>query len=101
MFATLALAAVSAQDYDDESGNQGGDGYGGFSGNSGDDDYAAPRERGAVGAEGSDMNPGYHPQGEEAGNENYENEDAAAAASESQPTISRANLVKMIKRSSN
>lgn len=95
-----ALVCVQAQDYDDEGSNQ-GDGYGGFSGgSSGDDDYAAPRERGVLGAEGSDNNPGYHPQGgEEAGNENYEGEDVAAAASEARPVMSRANLVKLIKQS--
>lgn len=97
LVATLAVFA-QAQDYDDEGGNQGNDGYGGFSGG-GDDDYAAPRERGVVGAEGSDINPGYHNQGDEAGNENYDGDDSAAAASHQRPTIARANLVKLIKQS--
>lgn len=98
LFLALALVAVlvatcKAQDYDDEGGNQGNDGYGGFSGSGGgDDDYAAPRDRGVVGAEGSDMNPGYHQQGDEAGNDNYENDDVAAAASHGRPQ-----LIKLIK----
>lgn len=93
----LALVAViaigsKAQDYDDEGGNQGNDGYGGFSGSGGgDDDYAAPRERGIVGAEGSDINPGYHNQGEDSGNENYDNEDVAASNQ-------RPSLIKLIKQ---
>lgn len=95
----MMLISVQAQDYDDEGGNQGNDGYGGFSGSGGgDDDYAAPRERGIVGAEGSDISPGYH-QGEEAGNDNYDSDDSAAAASNQQPTIARPNLVKLIKQS--
>lgn len=96
LIAALALCSVSAQDYDDEGGNQGNnDGYGGFSGGGGDDDYAAPRERGVVGAEGSDVNAGYQPQGDEgAGNENYDSDDVAAAAS-----ISRPNIIKIIKQS--
>lgn len=94
------LVCVQAQDYDDEGGNQGNDGYGGFSGSGGgDDDYAAPRDRGVVGAEGSDMNPGYHQQGDDSGNENYDNDDSAAAASNNHPTISRPNLIKLIKQS--
>lgn len=92
-----ALVCVQAQDYDDEGGNS-GDGYGGFSGGGGDDDYAAPRERGVIGAEGSDSNPGYH-QGEDSGNENYDSDDVAAAASQAHPTISRPNLIKLIKQS--
>ena len=88
-----ALVCVQAQDYDDEGGNQGNDGYGGFSGG-GDDDYAAPRDRGVVGAEGSDNNPGYHHGGEE----NYD-DDSAAAASHVRPTISRPSLVKLISKS--
>lgn len=96
------LISVQAQDYDDdEGGNQrGNDGYGGFSGG-GDDDYAAPRERGIVGADGSDMNPGYHQGGgdEGAGNENYDGDDSAAAASHVRPSISRPHLIKMIKQS--
>lgn len=95
----MLLISVQAQDYDDEGGNQGNDGYGGYSGGSGDDDYAAPRDRGVVGAEGSDINPGYHQQGDEAGNDNYENEDVAAAASHGRPTIVRPNLSKLIKQS--
>ena len=98
-FVAMLLISVQAQDYDDEGGSQGNDGYGGYSGGSGDDDYAAPRDRGVVGAEGSDINPGYHHQGDEAGNENYENEDVAAAASHGRPTIARPNLVKLIKQS--
>lgn len=95
----LMLVSVQAQDYDDEGGNQGNDGYGGFSGGGGgDDDYAAPRDRGVVGAEGSDINPGYH-QGEDSGNENYESDDVAAAASHARPTIARPNLIKLIKQS--
>lgn len=94
----VALVCVQAQDYDDEGGNQGNDGYGGFSGG-GDDDYAAPRERGIVGAEGSDINPGYHQQGDDSGNENYDNDDSAAAASQSRPTIARPNLIKLLKQS--
>ena len=94
----LVALAAQAQDYDDEGGNQGNDGYGGFSGSGGgDDDYAAPRERGVVGAEGSDINPGYHSQGEDSGNENYDNEDVAA--SHQRPTIARPNLIKLIKQS--
>lgn len=95
-----ALVCVQAQDYDDEGGNQGNDGYGGYSGGSGDDDYAAPRDRGVVGAEGSDINPGYHQQGDDAGNENYDGDDSAAAASQSHATIARPSLVKLIKKSS-
>lgn len=99
-FVAMMLVSVQAQDYDDEGGNQGNDGYGGFSGSGGgDDDYAAPRERGIVGAEGSDINPGYHQQGDDAGNDNYENDDSAAAASHQQPTIARPNLIKLIKQS--
>ena len=92
---------MQAQDYDDEGGNErGNDGYGGFGGG-GDDDYAAPRERGIVGAEGSDINPGYHHQGDDSGNENYDGDDSAAAASHARPTvISRPNLIKLIKQSS-
>lgn len=86
------LVCVQAQDYDDEGGNQ-GDGYGGFSGG-GDDDYAAPRERGVIGAEGSDANPGYHQQGDDAGNENYDADDTAAAASQTHPK-----LIKLIRQS--
>lgn len=94
----MLLISVHAQDYDDE-GNQGNDGYGGFSGSGGgDDDYAAPRDRGIVGAEGSDISPGYHQQGDEAGNDNYENDDVAAAASQARPTIARPNLIKLIKQ---
>lgn len=103
IFVALALIAVlvcvaSAQDYDDEGGNQGNDGYGGFSGG-GDDDYAAPRERGIVGAEGSDHYPGYHHQGDDSGNENYDGDDSAAAASQVKPTIARPHLMKLIKHS--
>lgn len=89
----LISVSIKAQDYDDEGGNErGNDGYGGFSGG-GDDDYAAPRDRGIVGAEGSDMNPGYHGQGDEgAGNENYDADDSAAAASNVRP-VSRPNNV--------
>lgn len=95
----MLLISVQAQDYDDESGGQGNDGYGGFSGGGGgEDDYAAPRDRGIVGAEGSDINPGYH-QGDDAGSDNYENDDSAAAASHQRPTIARPNLVKLIKQS--
>jgi len=103
LIVALALVAVvalssNAQDYDDEGGNQGNDGYGGFSGSGGgDDDYAAPRDRGVVGAEGSDISPGYHNQGEDAGNDNYDNEDTAA--SQHRPTIARPNLIKLIKQS--
>lgn len=102
LFALAAIALISticvnAQN-DDYEGNQGNDGYGGFSGGSEDDDYAAPRERGIVGAEGSDINPGYH-QGDEAGNENYDSDDVAAAASHARPSISRPNLMKIIKQS--
>ena len=93
------MCCVQAQDYDDEGGNQGNDGYGGFSGSGGDDDYAAPRDRGMVGAEGSDVNPGYHQQGEDAGNDNYDNDDVAAAASHVRPAIAKANLVKLIRQS--
>lgn len=94
----LAIVCVNAQDYDDEGGNQGNDGYGGFSGGGGDDDYAAPRERGVVGAEGSDINPGYQQGDEGAGSDSYDNDDSAAAASEQKPTLARANLMKLIKR---
>jgi len=96
----VALVCVNAQDYDDseDGGGRGNDGYGGFSGG-GDDDYAAPRDRGVVGAEGSDVNPGYHQQGDEAGNENYDNDDVAAAASQARPTIARPNFIKLIKQS--
>lgn len=93
----LALVALivcaQAQDYDDEGGDRGNDGYGGFSGG-GDDDYAAPRDRGVVGAEGSDISPGYHNQGEDSGSDNYDNEDVAAAASHGRP-----HLVKLIRAS--
>lgn len=100
VLALVGCICVQAQsDYDDEGGNQGNDGYGGFSGG-GDDDYAAPRERGVVGAEGSDINPGYYNQGDEgAGNENYDNDDAAAAASHVKPSIARPGLLKIIKQS--
>lgn len=93
---------VRAQDYDDEGGNQGNDGYGGFGsgGSGGDDDYAAPRDSRMVGAEGSDISPGYHQQGDDAGNENYDGDDSAAAASQSHATIARPSLVKLIKKSS-
>lgn len=91
-----ALVCVQAQDYDDEGANQ-NDGYGGFSGG-GDDDYAAPRDRGVVGADGSDANPGYH-QGDDAGADNYEGDDSAAAASQSHPSIARPNLIKLIRQS--
>lgn len=95
----ILLVSVNAQDYDDEGANQGGnDGFGGFSGSSSDDDYAAPRERGVIGAEGSDNQP----QSEDAGNEpndGYDGDDVAAAASHAHPTMSRANLVKLIKQS--
>lgn len=92
------VCCANAQDYDDEGGNQGAnDGYGDF-GSGGDDDYAAPRDRGMVGAEGSDVNPGYHSQGD-AGNENYDGDDSAAAASQAHPTISRPHLIKLIRQS--
>lgn len=47
------------------------------------------------------MNPGYHQQGGEegAGNENYDGDDVAAAASHASPSISRPNLIKLIKQS--
>lgn len=95
----VAIVCVKAQDYDDEGGNQGNDGYGGFSGGGGDDDYAAPRERGVVGAEGSDINPGYQQGDEGSGSDNYDNDDSAAAASEVKPTLARANLIKIIRQS--
>lgn len=99
LVAAMLFITVQAQDYDDEGGNQqGNDGYGGFGGG-GDDDYAAPRERGVVGAEGSDIMPGYQPQGDESGNENYDSDDSAAAASNARVTIARPNLLKLIKRS--
>lgn len=97
MIAAIVCSA-NAQDYDDEGGSGQNDGYGDFGGG-GDDDYAAPRDRGIVGAEGSDVNPGYH-QGD-AGNENYEGDDSAAAASQAHATISRPHLIKLIKQSKN
>lgn len=45
------------------------------------------------------MNPGYHHQGDEAGNENYDSDDVAAAASNVKPSISRPSLMKIIKQS--
>lgn len=81
------VKTVAGQDYDDEnSQNQGNDGFGGYSSNDGDDDYAAPRDQGMAGADGSEQAPGYH-QNSESNADSYD--DSAAAASNTKPTLAK------------